>query len=67
MIPAKKSLGQNFLRNIGALSSIVRAAGDVSHKTVLEIGPGLGDLTNELLSHGAIVTAVEKDARLIPH
>lgn len=67
MIPAKKSLGQNFLRNIGAISSIVRAAGDVSRKAVLEIGPGLGDLTNELLSQGAIVTAVEKDARLIPH
>jgi 16S rRNA (adenine1518-N6/adenine1519-N6)-dimethyltransferase len=67
MIPAKKSLGQNFLRNIGAISSIVRAAGDISGKKVLEIGPGLGDLTAELLARGSIVTAIEKDARLIPH
>lgn len=65
MIP-KKSLGQHFLTNTNIVSSIVDA-GEVSElDTVLEIGPGKGILTAELLKRDAKVVAVEKDAELIP-
>ena len=66
MFYKKKSLGQNFLRNAGALRKIVDAGKIISDETVLEIGPGEGDLTKELISAGAKVVAVEKDSRLIP-
>ncbi len=63
---AKKSLGQNFLTSKTIVKKIV-AAGDVSaHDTVLEIGPGKGALTGELLATGAHVIAIEKDRDLIP-
>jgi len=65
MIP-KKSLGQNFLTNTGIIGSIVDAALIVPGETVLEIGPGKGVLTMELLKRGAKVVAVEKDKDLIP-
>ena len=58
-------LGQNFLIDRNALVSIVDAglAGcpDLHGAEVLEIGPGLGVLTEELLNRGCSVTAVEKD------
>ena len=59
-----RALGQNFLvdRNIACL--IVEAAGLHDDDTVLEIGPGLGALTELLLEHAARVVAVEKDGRL---
>ncbi len=63
---AKKSLGQNFLTSKTVVKKII-AAGDVSaHDTVLEIGPGKGALTGELLATGARVIAIEKDRDLIP-
>lgn len=62
----KKSLGQNFLRSTAALNKIVAAAEIKIGETVLEIGPGEGNLTKELLAKGAHVVAVEKDDRLIP-
>lgn len=62
----KKSLGQNFLKNVGVLKKIVGAGKIITDDTVLEIGPGEGNLTEELLSRGAKVIAVEKDDRLIP-
>ncbi len=57
-----KVLGQNFLIARNALEAIVDAAGlpEVDAR-VLEIGPGLGVLTEELLRRGAAVTAIEKD------
>lgn len=59
-----KSLGQNFLHDRNQLSKIV-AAGDVKPgDAVLEIGPGLGPLTEALLDAGARVRAIEKDTRL---
>jgi 16S rRNA (adenine1518-N6/adenine1519-N6)-dimethyltransferase len=64
MLP-KKSLGQNFLTNKSIVASIVDAAGVSSGETVLEIGPGKGILTQELLDRGAKVIAVEKDSDLI--
>ena len=61
---AKKSLGQNFLKNEGVLAKIA-AAGNLSSKdTVLEIGPGHGALTKHLLGTGATVIAIEKDTAL---
>lgn len=58
---AKKSLGQHWLRDEQSLKEIVRSA-EVSHKdTVLEIGPGLGTLTRELVKTARKVVAVELD------
>jgi 16S rRNA (adenine1518-N6/adenine1519-N6)-dimethyltransferase len=63
---AKKSLGQNFLNAKGVARDIVRAAELSASDTVLEIGPGKGFLTTELLATGAHIIAVEKDDRMIP-
>ena len=60
---AKKSLGQNFLRDSKALHTIVEAV--APRLPVLEIGPGKGALTKQLLGAGHRVVAVEKDDRLI--
>ncbi len=62
----KKSLGQHFLNSPAYLRAIVDAAGVQKGDLVLEIGPGEGALTKELLERGATVVAVEKDHRLIP-
>ena len=48
MIRAKKSLGQNFLVDRNILEKIVNVV-QIKHKTILEVGPGTGNLTNELL------------------
>lgn len=63
---AKKSLGQNFLNSKTVARDIVRAAELSPSETVLEIGPGRGFLTGEILATGARVIAVEKDDRMIP-
>ncbi|TSC68470.1 MAG: 16S rRNA (adenine1518-N6/adenine1519-N6)-dimethyltransferase [Parcubacteria group bacterium Gr01-1014_56] len=62
----KKSLGQHFLTSTHYLSLITDTAHITPGERVLEIGPGEGALTHELLSRGAIVVAIEKDHRLIP-
>lgn len=67
MITAKKSLGQNFLKSSAVAGRMCDAAEVGSGDTVLEIGPGKGMLTKELLSRGAHVIAIEKDHRLISH
>ena len=56
-----KVLGQNFLVDRNALEAIVDAAALPAGARVLEIGPGLGVLTEEMLCRGFAVTAVEKD------
>ncbi|MFN3188256.1 MAG: 16S rRNA (adenine(1518)-N(6)/adenine(1519)-N(6))-dimethyltransferase RsmA [Candidatus Paceibacteria bacterium] len=62
---AKKSLGQNFLTS-PTVPKWMCDAGDVkSGDIVLEIGPGTGVLTKELLNRGAVVTAIETDSRMI--
>jgi 16S rRNA (adenine1518-N6/adenine1519-N6)-dimethyltransferase len=63
---ANKGLGQHFLLDINITRRIVRAAGDVAGQAVLEVGPGPGGLTRALLEAGAVVTAIEKDARFLP-
>ena len=56
-----KVLGQNFLVDRNALEAIVDAAALTPGMRVLEIGPGLGVLTEEMLRRGFVVTAIEKD------
>lgn len=63
---AKKSLGQNFLNSKAVVRDILLAANLNKEDTVLEIGPGKGVLTEELLKSSAKVIAVEKDDRMIP-
>ena len=64
-IDAKKSLGQHFLNN-ARVPKLMADAGDVVRgDIVLEVGPGTGILTRELLSRGATVVAIEADARAI--
>ncbi len=66
-LAARKALGQNFLLDLNLTMKIARAAGDLSHTTVLEIGPGPGGLTRALLASGAKrVIAIERDARCLP-
>lgn len=62
----KKSLGQNFLIDQNILDKIVDAAGLDSTAGALEIGPGIGALTERLAMTAGAVTAVEIDRRLIP-
>ncbi len=62
---AKKSLGQHFLNSSHALQQIISASDLKTGDLVLEIGPGTGILTKELLKTGAKVVAVEKDTRAI--
>lgn len=63
---AKKALGQNFLLDMNITDKIVRQAGDLSGKTVFEIGPGPGGLTRSLIgSNAAKIIAVEFDLRAV--
>lgn len=61
---AKKNLGQNFLVDIGAIKGIVAAADIQPGDQVIEIGPGIGSLTEQLLLAGAKVLAYEVDQDL---
>ncbi|KAA9003586.1 16S rRNA (adenine(1518)-N(6)/adenine(1519)-N(6))-dimethyltransferase RsmA [Paenibacillus spiritus] len=62
----KKSLGQNFLIDRNILDKIVGAAELTKEDGALEIGPGIGALTERLADQAGAVTAVEIDRRLIP-
>ena len=59
-----KTLGQNFLIDRNILEAIVAETGAGEGSRVLEVGPGLGVLTEGLLRRGARVTALEKDPAL---
>ncbi|HEY3706162.1 MAG TPA: 16S rRNA (adenine(1518)-N(6)/adenine(1519)-N(6))-dimethyltransferase RsmA [Terracidiphilus sp.] len=65
-MPHKPKLGQNFLRDQTAIRRIVAALGDISHQTVVEIGPGQGAITGLLASQAARVIALELDRELAP-
>lgn len=65
-IKAKKSLGQNFLSNPQILKRVIDAAEIKKDDTVIEIGPGTGNLTKLLAEKAGRVIAIEKDHRLIP-
>jgi 16S rRNA (adenine1518-N6/adenine1519-N6)-dimethyltransferase len=64
-IRLSKSLGQNFLHDGNQLRRIVAAGKLTASDRVLEIGPGLGPLTDLLLAQAGNVLAVEKDRRLV--
>ncbi len=62
----QKKLGQNFLIDRHVLEKIIRAAEITEDDFVLEIGPGIGTLTQYLAYHGGHVAAVEIDQALLP-
>jgi 16S rRNA (adenine1518-N6/adenine1519-N6)-dimethyltransferase len=64
-IDAKKSLGQHFLNNTAIPKAMADAGSVVKRDVVLEIGPGTGVLTAELLLRGATVIGVEADLRAV--
>lgn len=64
MAGPKKSLGQHWLKDRDILGDIADDAGITAQDTVLEIGPGLGTLTSELLRRAKNVIAVELDEEL---
>ena len=61
-----KKFGQNFLIDTHVLDKIIRYAGVTQEDCVLEIGPGIGTLTQYLAEHAREVVAVEIDDTLIP-
>lgn len=63
----KKSLGQHFLRDPNTIRKIAAAVGAPAGAPVVEIGPGTGALTEELLRHYPDLTAVEVDERAVAH
>ncbi len=63
---AKRSLGQNFLLDPSILSHIVKAAGSLESRTVIEVGPGPGGLTRHILDHPIDhLYVIEMDSRCI--
>jgi len=64
-ISANKSLGQNFLISDEVVSSIVKSAEISKNDLVIEIGPGLGTLTKELLENAGKVICIELDKNMI--
>lgn len=61
----KKSLGQHWLHDVDVLQDIVASVDIGAGDTVVEIGPGLGTLTEQLLATGAKVIAIEFDESLL--
>lgn len=64
-IKANKNLGQHFLVDAEAVETIIKAADISADDTVLEIGPGLGVMTDQLAETGAEIVAVETDTKLV--
>lgn len=64
-ITANKNLGQNFLIDDDTVSGIVDAANVSKDDLIIEIGPGLGTLTKELLDRAGKVICIELDKRMI--
>lgn len=64
-IKANKSLGQNFLINQNVVDRIVESSNISKEDLVIEIGPGLGTLTKELLEKAGKVISIELDKKMI--
>ena len=62
---AKKELGQNFLIDLETIDNIVNSLNVIKGERVLEIGPGLGALTNELIKKDINLTCVEYDQKFV--
>ena len=66
-ITPTKRYGQNFLVNNDIVNNIIRSLGNMKDKTVLEIGPGIGALTNDLLKTDIkSLFVVEIDKKVLP-
>lgn len=63
---ARKRFGQNFLQDHGIIHRIARAVGANSNDHLVEIGPGQGALTDELLAADCRLDAIELDRDLVP-
>ncbi|MGA3081846.1 MAG: 16S rRNA (adenine(1518)-N(6)/adenine(1519)-N(6))-dimethyltransferase RsmA [Terracidiphilus sp.] len=63
-MPAKPKLGQNFLNDADAIQRIAASLGDLTGRTVIEVGPGRGAITGALAARAAHVLAVELDHEL---
>lgn len=63
----EKKLGQNFLFNTKVIEKIIAAAELTSNDTVVEVGPGLGILTMELVQNAGKLISIEMDDKLIPY
>lgn len=61
----KKRLGQNFLINADVINAIIDEAKITDHDTVIEIGPGVGFVTEQLIKHAKKVIAIELDGEAI--
>lgn len=61
----QKSLGQNFIIDVNILKNMIQYAGISNTSRVIEIGPGIGALTEQLALHAKKVVAIEIDHRLI--
>ena len=67
-LPApRKRFGQHFLHDSRILDSIATGLGDLTGRTVVEIGPGRGALTDRLVARAARVVAIELDRDLVQH
>ena len=66
MINAKKSFGQNFLKDQNIINKIVNSIEITSDDLIIEIGPGMGALTSKLKDKGANLVAFEIDERMKP-
>ena len=66
-VRAKKSLGQHFLTDLSIAARIVHTLDDFRHLPVLEVGPGMGVLTQYLLEMGLDLTVVELDGESVDY
>ena len=64
---ARKRFGQNFLQDQGVISAIAQAIGPQPEQHIVEIGPGLGALTAEIMGKTKKLSLIELDRDLIPH
>src|SRR5699024_6306483 len=64
-LSAKKSLGQNFIIDTNILKNIVKTAAEDENTTVIEVGPGIGALTEQIAKEAKEVFAFEIDDRLL--
>src|SRR5699024_11801422 len=64
-LSAKKSLGQNFIIDTNILRNIVQTASVDKNTTVIEVGPGIGALTEQIAKEAKEVFAFEIDDRLL--
>ena len=66
-VRAKKSLGQHFLTDLSIAERIAHTMDDFKHLPVLEVGPGMGVLTQFLLDMGLDLTVVELDSESVDY